>query len=391
MLTDMKIRSLKATDTVQRIADRDGLSVEKRPSGKTVFIFRFQWNKKPQTMTLGHYPNMGLAAAREKALEYRSCVSNGIDPRELNAEKKQLTFKDVGEQWFNKNVGSWRDRTMKLHTRGLHRDTYPVIGNKTIDDITRADVLKVIHPHEEAGHHEVAHRLHDRIKAIFDYALAAGLTEKYPMHALKKALAPKPKIKNQVSIKPTEAHEMMDKIRNCNTHKIVKLYLELLAHLFTRPSELRNAKWEEFDLKNGEWHIPAERMKMNADHYVPLSPQVISMLRELRLLTGFTPLLFTSPTSKKQQPISEACARKVLHNLGYKGVHTLHGFRSLASTVLHSESSFRSDAIEAQLAHKVQGVRGVYMRAEFRQERRKLMLYYSTWMHPCSMPEEIIA
>lgn len=121
-------------------------------------------------------------------------------------------------------------------------------------------------------------------------------------------------------------------------------------------------------------------MKMDAPHLVPLSSHAITILRELRLLTGFTPYLFCSTDSKIQQPISETSARKLLHTSGYKGRHTLHGFRALASTVLHSESHFRSDAIEAQLAHKVQGVRGVYMRADFKKERSDLMEWYGRWL-----------
>ncbi len=111
-----------------------------------------------------------------------------------------------------------------------------------------------------------------------------------------------------------------------------------------------------------------------------LSLYAIKRLKELRLLTGFTPYLFTSPAAKKPQPISETSARKLIHNTGYKDRHTLHGFRALASTVLHEQSNFRTDAIEAQLAHKVHGVRGVYLRADFKQERRELMDWYSKWL-----------
>lgn len=121
-------------------------------------------------------------------------------------------------------------------------------------------------------------------------------------------------------------------------------------------------------------------MKMAVAHWVPLSPQVLKLLRELRLITGFTPYLFNSPSLNKFKPISETSIRKLLHSCGFKSRHTAHGFRSLASSVLHEKSTFRSDAIEAQLAHKVQGVRGMYLRADFKEERRKLMEWYSNWL-----------
>lgn len=115
-------------------------------------------------------------------------------------------------------------------------------------------------------------------------------------------------------------------------------------------------------------------------HWIPLTSHVLSLLKELRLITGFTPYLFCSPALKKSKPISEACVRKLLHNAGFKNRHTAHGFRSLASSVLHEQGHFRSEAIESQLAHRAQGVKGVYLRAEFRRERRKLMDWYSNWL-----------
>lgn len=384
MLTNTQIEHFKPEAKTKRYSDRDGLTLEVRPSGKKIFLFRFQWLQKPQTITLGRYPSLSLAEARTLATKHRCSVDNGIDPRALaqaNQQREQTLFKNVAERWFAKHSPKWRASTLRKHRGCLERDIYPVIGNKQISTLTKADLLLAIHPHEILGHHEIAHRIHDRLKAIFDFALAIDITQNYPFNGLKKALTPKPKIKNQIAISPDEAHEMLHTIRNKNVSKITRLYIELLAYLFVRPSELRLAKWCEFNLQAAEWHIPTERMKMDAPHLVPLSSHVITLLRELRLLTGFTPFLFNSSDSKIQQPISETSARKLLHTSGYKGRHTLHGFRALASTVLHSESHFRSDAIEAQLAHKVQGVRGVYMRADFKKERSQLMEWYGEWLN----------
>lgn len=381
MLTDSQIKSLKAENgKSKRKAICDGLVIEARPSGKKVFIFRFQWNRKPQTITIGQYPGIKLVEARRIAISYRELVDKGVDPRVDPEKQRQLTFKEIAELWFQKNVHRWKEITKNRHHKSLIRDIYPFIGNNPIDEITKSNLLALIHPHEIKGHHEVAHRLHDRLEAIFEFAVGASLTENYPFIGLKKALAPKPKATNQPAIHPKEAHKLLEAIKNRPTSKITKLYIELLAHLFTRPSELRLAKWCEFDLQQAEWNIPTERMKMAAPHWVPLSPQALKILKELRLMTGFTPFLFNSPTAKLAQPISETSARKLLHNTGYKDRHTLHGFRALASTVLHEFSHFRSDAIEAQLAHKVQGVRGIYLRADFKQERRLLMQWYSNWI-----------
>ena len=382
MLTDLKIQRLKVEHSkTKRYTDRDGLVLEVRTSGKKVFIFRFQWGKKPQTITLGNYPSIVLAEARNMVLAYRERIQKGIDPRIGDVtEQREPTFHETAEQWQQKNIHRWRERTQILHQRSLIRDIYPMLGDKQLNEISKADLLGVINPHENKGHHEIAHRLYNRLKAIFDFALASGFTENYPFIGLQKALAPKPRINNQPAIHLNEAHEMLTNIKNSSATGITKIYIELLAHLFTRPSELRLAQWTEFNLQQAEWYIPSERMKMITPHWVPLSPYVIQLLKELRLITGFTSYLFTSPSTKNPKPISETSARKLLHNTGYKNRHTLHGFRALASTILHEQSHFKSDAIEAQLAHKVQGIKGIYLRADFKLERKTLMNWYSTWL-----------
>jgi integrase len=380
MLSDAKIKSLKIEDG-KRHKDRDGLVLEIRKSGKKVFLFRFQWNKKPQTITIGQYPSLSLKEARELVLNYKDMLNRNIDPRNNEAGKTEsLLFKEVAERWLQKIKHSLKEVTYNRHKKSLDRDVYSYIGDTSINDVTKAKILELIYPHELKGHHEVAHRLHDRLEAIFEFAVGASLTENYPFIGLKKALAPKPRVTNQPSVKPIDAHQLLDDVKNSKVHRINRIYVELLAHLFTRPSELRLAQWNEFNLAEAEWTIPADRMKMGVSHWVPLSKRAIELLKQLRMITGFTFYLFQSPTTKSSQPISETSARKLLHTLGYKDKHTLHGFRALASTVLHEQSCFRTDAIEAQLAHKVQGVRGVYLRADFKQERRELMNWYSQWL-----------
>ena len=266
MLSDNQIKSLKIGDK-KRHADRDGLVLELRPSKKKlnkVFIFRFQWNKKLQTITIGSYPSITLAEARIMALAYRDLVNQEIDPRTKNADTHQtkITVGVVADQWFQKYKGTWKDFARNRHLKSLSRDILPFIGDKPIDEIAKADLLNIIKPHEDLKHHDVAHRLYARLQSIFEFAVGSSLTTNYPFIGLKKALVPKPKVTNQPAISSNEAHEMMTVLKKSNSTKIVKLYMELLAHVFTRPSVLREAKWCEFDLQKAEWNIPAERMKM---------------------------------------------------------------------------------------------------------------------------------
>ncbi len=219
-----------------------GLVLEIRPSGKKVFIFRFQCEKKPQTMTLGNYPSLTLADARTLAKSHRELLDKGVDPRQKDREENQPkpTFQLIAELWLHKNQHCWKEVTPSQKT--LIRDFYPFIANKPIDEITKTDLLQIIRPHELKGHHEITHRLHDRLQSIFEFAVGASLTENYPFIGLKKALAPKPRVTNQPAIRSDEAHTMLEVIKKSPATLINKIYIELLAYLFTRPSELRLAQ-----------------------------------------------------------------------------------------------------------------------------------------------------
>ena len=167
MLSDAKVKSLKIEDG-KRHADRDGLVLEIRSSGKKVFLFRFQWEKKPQTITLGNYPSLSLADARIKATSHRDLLNKGIDPRkgDIN-EQCKLTFREVAEQWHQKNTHRWKPVTSNRHYKSLTRDIYPFIGDKSINEITKAELLKIIHPHEQLGHRDLSGALRTKIFLIF--------------------------------------------------------------------------------------------------------------------------------------------------------------------------------------------------------------------------------
>src|SRR3990167_2399165 len=250
MLSDSQVKFLKIEDG-KRHADRDGLVLELRQSKKKlnkVFIFRFQWNKKPQTITIGNYPSTSLAEARTIALGYRDLVNNEIDPRPKNADAgpARITFQVVAEQWFQKYKGTWKEVALNRHSKSLTRDIYPFIADKPIDEIAKADLLNIIHQHEALGHHDVAHRVFSRLKAIFEFAVGSSLTSNYPFIGLHKALVPRPKVVNQPAISSSEAHDMLAIITQSNATRITKIYIELLAHLFTRPAELRLSQLSEF-------------------------------------------------------------------------------------------------------------------------------------------------
>jgi len=169
MLTDLQIQRFKIEPgKTKRHADRDGLVLEVRASGKKVFIFRFQWDKKPQTITLGHYPSLSLSEARNLAAVHRDAINKGMDPRPKAASEPTLiNFRTIAEQRYQVYKGTWKPFTQTRHCKSLARDVYPFIADTPIDEITKADLLRIIRPHEEQGHHDVAHRLYARLQSIF--------------------------------------------------------------------------------------------------------------------------------------------------------------------------------------------------------------------------------
>ena len=202
---------------------------------------------------------------------------------------------------------------------------------------------------EKRGALEQARRVTQRCDSVFSYGIAAGLLEYNPAQGIQNALK-KPKKQNYNTINPKELPDFVDALKAVNAHPIVKLATEMLMLTFVRTGELISAQWDEFDLENKLWEIPAERMKKNRIHLVPLSDRVLEILMELKQYTGHRQWVFASP-SKPRKPLSNNAILQTLRRMGYAGKMTGHGFRHLASTMLN-EMGYNADAIERQLAHK---------------------------------------
>jgi len=381
MLTDARLRALKPRARLYRVADRDGLCIEVRPTGARLWRFRYRFAGKAQMVGLGEYPVVGLQEARKRVLTERERLAHGTDPAAVRRQLRHAkaiagddSLKSVAAEWIAKRTdGGWSQATIDKHTQRLETWAFPYLGKRAMRSITAADLLLVVQRPENASKIETAHRLKQVFGSLFRYAISTGRADADPSTALRGALVPL-KVTHRASLKNPQAIGAMLRAIDGYSGRgtAATAALKLAPLVFVRPGELRKAEWREFEFKESQWRIPAERMKMGEQHLVPLSRQALAILRELQPVTGAGRYVFPSIRTRTR-PLSENTINAALRRLGYtKEEMTAHGFRSIASTMLN-EAGFNSDWIEAQLAHADPTVRGDYNFALYLPQRRKMM------------------
>jgi integrase len=314
-------------------------------------------------------------------------LSTGIDP---SAEKKARkaakvveatsSFEVVAREWFAKFAPAWAASHSEKIIRRLERDIFPWIGGRAVGEISAPELLSVLRRIESRGAIETAHRAHQNCGQILRYAIATGRAERDICADLRGAIPPS-KEKHHPSITdPAAVGGLLRAIDSYTGSFVTKCALRLAPLVFVRPGELRHAEWSEINLDAAEWRIPAEKMKMRAVHIVPLSTQAISILTELKPLTGDGKYVFPGARSAKR-PMSENTVNGSLRRLGYGSDEmTGHGFRSIASTLLN-EQGWNRDAIERQLAHAERdSIRAAYNYAEHLPERKKMMQAWANYL-----------
>lgn len=294
---------------------------------------------------------------------------------ELEAGGSRLTFGEAAERWLAWKLPRLTNADNQRTVEQSIRDhVLPDLAHRKLGDIKRRELVKVVEAIATRGNVETAHRVGQRIRAIFDHAVDHGDIEAHPAAGLSRVL-PATEPRHIVSITPAELPELLRAIGGY-PEPVTRLGLQLMAHTFVRTSELIGARWDEF--QSDTWVIPAERMKRRLPHVVPLSGHVRAILEELRPMTDESPFVLASPFHE-DAPISSNTLLFALYRLGYRGRMTGHGFRSVASTVLNESGLWSRDAIERQLAHReTDRVREAYLRAEFLDERRRMMEWWSS-------------
>jgi integrase len=309
MLTDQAIRSAKPSEKPYKLADGRGLTLLIKPNGSKLWRFRYRFDGLEKTLALGTYPDTSAKLARQKLDDARQLLAKGVDPSgRRQAEKVAVanTFESVAREWLTIQEKKLAATTYTKAVWTLETLIFPFIGNRPINEIKAADVLKVVRRIEDRGLHETAHRARQRCGQVFRFGIVTERCEHDITADLRGALAPVTATHHASVTEPERIGQLLRDIESYRGNTVTWYALRLAAHMFVRPGELRHAEWSEFDLEGKEpcWRIPAHKMKMREPHIVPLSRQVTAWLKELYGLTGKGALVFPSLLST-QRPISE--------------------------------------------------------------------------------------
>ncbi len=384
-LTDSKIRNSKAKEKEYNLSDGNGLSLRIKPNGTKSWLFNYIRckNKKRTNLKLGLYPEITLSKAREKRQLYRGLLAEGIDPQDhIRQESEKYLEKNSFKYWATSYLTTkvnLTSKTQKGIQSRLNNHIYPKFAHCNITEITSKSILEFLKEIEAKGHYETAKRCKSIMSQVFRHAIIHEACTNDPCHAISGALS-KSKPKNMPTLtSPSEIGQLMRDIDGYQGTFVVRQALKLAPHLMLRPNEIRFAKWEYIDFDLRQWKIPAEKMKMRKVHIVPLSSQVLTLLQELYNVTGHRPFLFPH-ASKSLRTMSENSLNQALHTLGYKDKIVAHGFRSMASTILH-EKGFNTLVIEKQLAHQdSNAIRASYNHADFWEQRLEMMQFWSDFL-----------
>lgn len=385
-LTDTACKNAKCPDgkARERYADSGGLYLEVQPSGAKHWRWKYRFAGKEKRLALGTYPAVTLAQARRARDEARDLLKAGTDPVQEKKDAKLArrlavgtTFEAVSRQWFEHWKGPKSPRHADYVLRRLEADVFPALGAKPIGEITAPQLLAMAKKIEARGALDIAKRSLQTCGQVFRYAVAHGVIERNPASDVKPGDALKPRKKEHYArLDAKELPELLRKIEAYQGSPWTRLALKLMALTFVRTGELIGARWDEFDLEAAEWRIPAERMKMETPHVVPLSAQALDVVRSLHELRNLSPLLFPGERDH-EKPMSNNTILSALKRMGYAGRMTGHGFRGVASTILH-EAGFDHAHIELQLAHMERDeVSAAYNFATYLPHRRKMMQWYA--------------
>jgi integrase len=398
LLTELAIKRAKAGAKPYKIYDSGGLFLIVRPNGAKWWRLKYRFGGKENLLSLGIYPHVTLKEARERRDKERKKLANRIDPSvNRKAEKEawnkdqENTFEIVAREWIESRKSRWTSSNTKKTTRRLEMDAFPWFGQRPIRDITAPELLAAVRKTEARGAIGTAHRVLQNCGQVFRYAIATGRA-KYDVAAdLSEALKSATAGHFAALTNPEDIAPLLRAMYAYQGSVVTRAALRLAPLVFLRPGELRRGEWAEIDFEKAEWNIPAERMKMEKPHLVPLSQQALEILRELHRQTGRRTFLFPSPISN-QRAMSDMAILAALRRMGYtKDEMTVHGFRAMARTVLDEVLGFRPDIIEHQLAHAVKDPNGrAYNRTSHLPQRRDMMQKWADYLDELRDRAEIL-
>jgi integrase len=413
-LSDTKLRKLKPADKAYQEADEGGLFVEVMPGGAKVWRLRYRLAGKQEKITLGDYPAYSLAEARTWRDDGKALIGRGLSPMALRRgdaipedaapavkelaqafirewclktrEKAKIKEKTAREadtveafarRWYAE-IAEPNNSNPRNIKRVLEKDVIPAIGAKQIADVTVTDVLAITDRIKARGADQMALQTRNVLKRLFAYAIAREKVTFNPAAAIEAKFIATARSRD-VALSPEEIGKLLRAIYQSSMKRAHKLALHLLILCMVRKSELIEARWEEIDFDKAEWAIPGERMKKDKPHLVPLSRQAVAMFEELKGLASDSEWVFPSRGSLKK-PIAHSTLNVAVRALEFDARNfVIHDFRRTASTHLH-EAGFNSDWIEKALAHEMKGIRGVYNRAQYAEQRREMLQWWADFV-----------
>ncbi|MCC7037807.1 MAG: integrase arm-type DNA-binding domain-containing protein [Alphaproteobacteria bacterium] len=390
-LTNTECKNAKPSERKYRLYDTAGLYLEIMPNGSKYWRLKYRYLNKEKVLALGIYPVISLAEAREGRDRARKLLAAGSDPSQVKQEKRQQaivkaanTFEVVAREWHENQKGKWTPKHAVNVTRRLEVDVFPYIGNRPISEIDPPELLNsVLRKIEKREALDVVARVKQICGQIFRYGIATGKCTRDPSTDLRGALKTG-KTKHFAALDIKEIPKFLSTLEKNDARLFARTRraIRLLMLTFTRTTELIHSTWDEFDLENRMWEIPAERMKMGKPHLVPLSRQAVQILKEQKEETGHinTPYVFPGQI-KPAVPMSNNTILFGIGRMGYKGRMTGHGFRALAMSTIKEKLGYRHEVVDRQLAHAPRSkVDRAYDRAQFLDQRKVMMQKWSDYL-----------
>ena len=389
-LTDKKCKLAKPQDKSYKLFDGGGFYLEVLPSGKKHWRLKYHYMGKEKRLSLGGYPVVSLADARDRRDEYKKMLLDNIDPATAKKDqiaeetkKAQNTFKAVALEWFDVKAESWSEKYAQKVMLGLEKNIFPFLGNRPIDEITPPELLECLRKMEKRGSFDIANRTKQICGQVFRFGIQTGKCERDAAADLKDALKTR-KTEHYRTIDCSQLPDFLKALER-NEARIYEstrraVWLSLLT--FLRPKEIRMARWHDINLQEKVWIIPAEIMKTRREHIVPLSTQALSILQaQQESLEGInTEWVFPSYKSLRQ-PMSDGTVNKAIKRLGYGDEMVAHGVRALARTLIREQLNYDSEVIEKQLAHKSSGPLGeAYDRTQYLSQRAEMMQDWADYL-----------
>jgi len=399
-LTEIQARNSKPRERAYKMADGEGLFLFVQPNGSKLWRMKYRFAGKEKLLSFGAYPDLGIAAARDKRTAAKALLAEGKDPMKSKGEvisQEGATFFEVAKRWHENRKSALNAAHAERVWSRMERDVFPVIGEKLVNEITAPDVLAMIRKIEARGALDISRRAKQGVGQVFQFAIACGLASNDPTTHLRGALKPRPRVKHMSRLPLSELPAFIEKLHAYQEEGERRSAITRDAVLFAlltwvRTKELRFAAKSEFEDLGGKspvWRIPAERMKMGREHLVPLSQQATHIAKSM---IAAAPGEFLFPGNGPNKPLSENTMIYALYRLGYHSRQTVHGFRGLASTWANEQlvefgkppmwiRKYHEDWVELQLAHSEKNdVRGAYNAAEYLAPRRRMMQDWADYL-----------